>query len=142
MPKVMLHHVETTYLKEFYRARERNIEVTTGYLARTFKVKPASAFDVVSKLLEKNMLEKAGWGKFKLTPSGVVVAARIIHNHRILETYFHRELGLSPSEACLHASKIDDQIGEPVIRRMCLKLDFPNTCIHGNEVKHKECREE
>lgn len=142
MPKIVLNPVETSYLKELYRARERNIETTTGYLAETFKVRPASAFDVISRLLEKNMVEKKGWGKFRLTPHGVAVATRIIHNHRILETFFNKELGLSPSEACFEASKIDDQIGEPVIRKMCFKLDFPTTCIHGNEVRHRECREE
>ncbi|MCS7110070.1 MAG: metal-dependent transcriptional regulator [Candidatus Caldarchaeum sp.] len=142
MPKTALNTVEVNYLKEIYRAQEKNIQPTTGYLADLFSVKPPSAFDVLNRLAEKKMLERTGWGKFVLTARGVATVSKIIHNHRILETYFYKELGLDLSEACLQAARIDQQVGEPLVKRMCEKLNFPTTCIHGNEVKHRGCRDE
>lgn len=142
MPKIELNKVETSYLKEIYRAVERNLEPSTGYMAKLFTVKPASAFDVLDRLVEKKMLERTGWGKFRLTSRGISLAARIMHNHRILETYFHKELGLSVADACSQAAKIDHQVGDLLVRKMCERLNFPQTCIHGNEVKHRGCRDE
>ncbi|MDW8084548.1 MAG: metal-dependent transcriptional regulator [Candidatus Caldarchaeum sp.] len=142
MPKIELNKVETSYLKEIYRAVERNFEPSTGYMAKLFTVKPASAFDVLDRLVEKKMVERTGWGKFRLTSRGISLAARIMHNHRILETYFHKELGLGVADACSQAAKIDHQVGDLLVRKMCERLNFPKTCIHGNEVKHRGCRDE
>lgn len=139
MPKMELNSVETTYLQEMYRAHEGKTTITTGYFAKKFMVKPASAFDVIERLAKKKLVERTGWGKFRLTSRGLMVAARIIHNHRVLETYFSINLGLSPSDACLQASRIDYAIGDLVVRKMCMRLNYPSVCIHGNEVRHQKC---
>lgn len=141
MPKIELNTVETSYLKEIYRALEKNLEPSTGYLAKMFTVRPASAFDVLERLVQKKMVERAGWGRFKLTPRGISTASRIIHNHRVLETFFNKELGLAASDACSQAERIDYQVGELLIKKMCERLNYPHTCIHGNEVKHAKCKE-
>lgn len=139
MPKISLQQVETSYLLQLYRAHENQHTPTTGELAKTFAVKPASAIDVLNRLSEKKLVAKTGWGKFRLTPRGHALALRVIHNHRILETFFHRELGLEAGEACIEAGRIDYLIGDEVVKRLCQRLNNPATCIHGKEVKHLRC---
>ncbi|MEM2096100.1 MAG: metal-dependent transcriptional regulator [Candidatus Caldarchaeum sp.] len=139
MPKMELNSVETTYLQELYRTHEAKTLVSTGYFAKKFMVRPASAFDVIDRLVRKKLVERTGWGKFRLTSRGHMVAARIIHNHRIIETYFSTHLGLSPSDACQQASRIDYAIGDLVVKKMCMRLNYPSVCIHGNEVRHQKC---
>ncbi|BAJ51179.1 metal dependent repressor, DtxR family [Candidatus Caldarchaeum subterraneum] len=139
MPKFILQQVESSYLLELYRAHENQHTPTTGELAKAFAVKPASAVDVLNRLSEKKLVTKIGWGKFSLTPRGHAVALRVIHNHRILETFFHKELGLETDKACIEASRIDYAIGDEVVIRLCQRLNNPSTCIHGKEVKHPRC---
>ncbi|MEM1946964.1 MAG: metal-dependent transcriptional regulator [Candidatus Caldarchaeum sp.] len=140
MPKMTLNPVEASYLREMYRKGENSLEISTGDLAKIFDVRPASVVDVVHRLARKKLVEKQGWGKIALSKKGLSVAARIIHNHRVLETYFSRGLGLEVEDSCTEAAKIDYLIGDKVIRRLCEKLSFPEQCIHGFEVSHEICR--
>ncbi len=139
MPKTSLNQVETNYLREIYRAIERSSEVTTGWLAKTFNVRPASAVDVLNRLRNKRLVEKQGWGRIRLTRQGTILASQIIHNHRVLELYFNQGFGIPAEDACKEASKIDYLLGEIVIRKICEKLRFPDRCIHGLEVRHDSC---
>lgn len=140
MPKLEINPVEAAYLREIYRAIEKGLDPSTTYLARIFRVRPASAFDVVERLVKKNLAERMGWGRFRLSTRGMNIAYTTIHNHRILETYFYNELGFSVNEACIEAAKIDYCIGQEVVTRLCSRLNYPEKCIHGNEVKHRRCR--
>jgi len=131
MPKTVINIVEARYLAEIYRHLERSQKPTTGTLANIFKVRPASAVDVLNRLSRKQLVRKAGWGKFVLTTKGVELASSIIRNHRVLETYFHRELDLPPDQACAEAAKIDLLVGKTVVDRLWGRLENPTKCIHG-----------
>ncbi|MEM4281859.1 MAG: metal-dependent transcriptional regulator [Candidatus Caldarchaeum sp.] len=140
MPKITLNPVEASYLREMYRVGENSLEISTGNLAKIFDVRPASVVDVMHRLARKQLVEKQGWGKIALSRKGLSLAARIIHNHRVLETYFNRGLGIGVEASCTEAAKIDYLIGDEVMRRLCEKISFPEQCIHGFEVSHEICR--
>jgi DtxR family Mn-dependent transcriptional regulator len=131
MPKIILNTAEARYLAEIYRSLERSEKPTTGKLANTFKVRPASVVDVLNRLSRKQLVKRAGWGRFVLTPKGAEIAASIIRNHRVLETYFCRELEIPPDLACAEAAKIDYLVGKTVVDRLWARLDNPDKCIHG-----------
>lgn len=135
-----MNHVEARYLSEIYRILERREIVATGVLAEMFRVKPSSVVDVVERLRRKGLIERPTWGRMILTRKGFVAASKIIHNHRVLELYFRDRLDLPPEETCSQALLIDYMIGDPVIKKMCEKLSYPTSCIHGLEVRHLGCR--
>jgi len=140
MPKITINPVEANYLRVIYRAHESQKDLTTGLLAESFHVKPASAVDVVNRLVSKGLVVRKGWGKFDFSKKGEALALKLIHNHRVLETYFSYELALDHKTACYEASKIDYLMGDEVVKRFCLKLGYPVRCMHGKEVPHNICR--
>ncbi|MCS7129587.1 MAG: metal-dependent transcriptional regulator [Candidatus Caldarchaeum sp.] len=139
MPKININEVEKQYLQHIYRSLEDSVEVSTGSLADAFKVRPASAVDVLNRLAARGLIKRTGWGRFSLSQRGMKLASRIIHNHRVLETYFSRNLGLTEAEACREASKIDHLVGDAVVRQFCKILGHPSKCIHGRDMVHTSC---
>jgi len=139
VPKITVSLGERNYLATIYRTLEKKEEPSTGYLAKKLGVRDASVVDMVRRLERKKLIKQYARGKITLTNKGVKVAQKIIHNHRILELFFHKKLNLSKREACIEAHRIDHQIGDKVITRICTMLKNPDKCIHGLEVIHIGC---
>jgi DtxR family Mn-dependent transcriptional regulator len=140
VPKNYLNFVEFRYMTELYRLWESEKRLSTGVLASKFGVRPASVVDVLERLERRGLIERPRWGKIIFTRKGLTTAAKIIHNHRVLELYFRDMLGISDDEACHQAKRIDHLVGDLVVWRMCERLSYPERCIHGYEVRHKGCR--
>jgi Mn-dependent DtxR family transcriptional regulator len=65
---------------------------------------------------------------------------KVVHNHRVIESYFVIVLGLDAEYACTEASKIGHIVGDRVVASMCRSLNWPERCVHGREVSHRTCR--
>jgi Mn-dependent DtxR family transcriptional regulator len=90
--------------------------------------------------LAKGIVRRTGWGTFELTAHGRMTAAKVVHNHRVIESYFVIVLGLDAEYACREASKIGHIAGDRVVASMCRSLNWPERCVHGREVSHSTCR--
>ncbi|MEM0444380.1 MAG: metal-dependent transcriptional regulator [Nitrososphaerota archaeon] len=131
---------EATYLITLLKMRGLR-RTGTSALAAKFGVKESSVVDVIKRLEEKGLLVRDPWRSIILTRRGEMLAEQLIHNHRVIETYLHRVLKISAALACNEAQKLDNLLDRRTITSMCHALNYPDTCIHGEEIKHyKWCR--
>jgi DtxR family transcriptional regulator, Mn-dependent transcriptional regulator len=130
---------EAIYLVELMKMQGR-ARTGTRALAERFGVREASVVDVVRRLEEKGLLLRDPWRSVRLTRRGEALAERILHNHRVVETYLHRVLKLGEGPACREAQKIDYLLENDTIISMCSVLNYPSQCIHGEEIRHDWCR--
>jgi DtxR family Mn-dependent transcriptional regulator len=138
MPSQVLSQREASYLVALVKTRGQ-ARTGTRILAERFGVREASVVDVVRRLEEKGLLRREPWRSISLTRRGGVLAEKILHNHRVVETYFQRVLKLGVVPACREAQKIDYLLDNDTVMSMCSILDYPTQCIHGEEIRHGWC---
>ncbi|MCD6511527.1 MAG: metal-dependent transcriptional regulator [Thaumarchaeota archaeon] len=127
-----LTQTEANYLKRIYvNSFEKNWRVTSVSLAEELGVKAPSVVDMLKKLERKGLIIRIRWSEVRLTDEGIKVVRKLLYNHRILELYFSKVLGMDADESCREASKIDALIGDEVIIRLCDLLGRPDRCPHG-----------
>ncbi len=95
-------------------------------IARTLRVKPPSAVEIILRLQSKRLLEK-GPGGVRVSPAGHTALNEMHRSHRILETML-ANLGLSPDVACRESKKIDRYVSMEVTRAFCNYLGHPSAC--------------
>lgn len=139
MQKIELTSTKNSYLLALWRLEEDKQELSTGKLAKIFDVKPPSVIDALKKLESYGLVRRAPWKRIGITKKGNDLALNIIHNHRILEVYFKKVLGLDDETSCREASKMDYLVGMGLIKKICKALNYPETCIHGKALVHKKC---
>lgn len=135
-----LERREAEYLLELYRVAEAGGRTSTGALAKRFRVKPPSAVEVLRRLEDRGLVKRSRWRHVELSMRGEPLARRLIHRHRVLETFFHRELRLEPAASCREAAKIDYIISDDVVNRLCSSLGYPSRCVHGRPLIHVDCQ--
>jgi Mn-dependent transcriptional regulator len=143
MPKSVAHGLtsaDVRLLLEVQRMMEEGESPGTVQLAKRLRVRPPTVSEVVRRLEAKGIVRRTGWGTFELTAHGRMTAAKVVHNHRVIESYFVIILGLDAEYACREASKIGHIVGDRVVASMCRSLNWPERCVHGREVSHRTCR--
>ncbi|MCS7143116.1 MAG: metal-dependent transcriptional regulator [Aigarchaeota archaeon] len=144
MPKTpkRLSTVQATYLTEILKMTQAGRQVTTGVLAERFKVRPPTVVGVMRELESKGLLKRVGWGRVDLTDQGRGVASDLIHVHRVIETYFANVIGIDPERSCRLARSIETAIRRDEAAMFCKLLNYPDKCVHGEEVVHAWCRDQ
>ncbi len=143
MPKSAAHHLtnsDVRFLLEVQRMVEEGESPGTVQLAKRLGVRPPTVSETLKRLEAKGIVKRTGWGTFELTARGRRIAAKVVHNHRVIESYFVTVFGLDAEYACREASKIGHIVGDMVVARMCRSLNWPERCVHGREVSHQTCR--
>jgi len=138
--KPILTQPEAAYIEEIYRQVEKGLTPSVSRLATKFGVKMPSAVEMLDKLEKKGFIVRRPWKTPKITLSGRALAENIVHNHRIIEIYFTKKLGLDSDFCCEEATKIDNLIGDEVVSRMCVDLSHPDESCHGIPIKHVYCK--
>lgn len=131
-----LSRSEVAYLKTIYRMNETNEKTSVSALAKRFDVRLPSAIEILSKLEKKGLVVRRPWKVPVLSKRGATLTESVMHQHRILELYLNRKLGVSSELSCTQASKIDYLFDSDVIEKMCQSLDRPNRCLHGYPIRH------
>jgi len=133
-----LSRSEVAYLQAMYRLSESNDSASVSTLAKRFEVRLPTTIEILDKLEQKQLVAKKPWRAPVLTRKGVVVAESIMHQHRIVESYFNTKLGFDSKRSCAEASKIDYLLDPDLVAEMCKALNRPNQCQHGNAIRHSE----
>jgi len=97
-------------------------------------VKPATATELLSQLIEKGLVAKGGWGSYRLTARGEIVAAELTMKHRVLETFLVLSLGYGVDEACRISASFEHSVPMDVVARIYESLNRPCTCPHGKPI--------
>jgi DtxR family Mn-dependent transcriptional regulator len=133
-----LSRSEIAYLEMIYRMSETHDAASVSALATRFGVKLPSAIEILEKLEKKGLVVRKPWRIPELSKRGTALAESIMHQHRILELYLNRMLGLNSKLSCTQASKIAYLLDSKVIQRMCKALNRPARCLHGHPIQHRD----
>lgn len=129
---------EVAYLETMHRLSESHDAASVSALAKRFGVKMPTAIEILDKLEERGLVIRRPWKVPELSIKGRRLAESAMHQHRIVELYFSRNLGLSPDKSCIEASKIAYLLDKTVIEKMCKALNRPTQCIHGYPIRHRD----
>ena len=133
----MLTHAAEDYLKSIYKLQEKGTKVSTGTLAETLNVKPASATGMLKKLKAMKLVCQERYQEITLTEAGRVVALEIIRHHRLLELYLFKALGVPWENVHEEAEKLEHVISEDVEERIDAVLGYPTADPHGAPIPDK-----
>lgn len=129
---------EVAYLEAMHRLGESHDTASVSTLAKRFGVRLPTAIEVLDKLQEKGLVIRRPWEVPELSVKGKKLAESAMHQHRIVELYLNRNLGLNPEKSCAEASKIAYLLDKAVIEKMCKALNRPTQCIHGYPIRHRD----
>jgi DtxR family Mn-dependent transcriptional regulator len=133
-----LSRSEVAYLETMHRLGESHTATSVSALAKQFGVRLPTAIEILNKLEEKGLVIRRPWKVPELSVKGRRLAESVMHQHRIVELYFSRNLGLNSEKSCAEASKIDYLLDKAVIEKMCRALNRPSHCNHGNPIRHRD----
>jgi DtxR family Mn-dependent transcriptional regulator len=133
-----LTRAEVAYLEMMHRLGESHDPTSVSALAKQFKVRLPTAIEILNKLEQKGLVIRRPWKVPELSSKGRRLAESVIHQHRIVELYLSRNLGLNPEKSCTEASKIAHLLDKTVIAKMCKALDRPTRCVHGYPISHRD----
>jgi len=122
------------YLKAIYAlSREEGNAPTasTSSIADALGVRPASVTGMVKRLAESGYLTHVPYRGVTLTPEGDREALRVIHRHRIIETYLCTRLGYAWEDVHDEAERLEHASSDQLIERMAEALKGPTHDPHG-----------
>ncbi len=114
---------------------------STSKFAKKYDVHPSTVTEHFQRLKKLGLISYKKYKGIQLTKKGIIEGELLMWKHRILETYFTEEFGLSKDKACEEANKIDFYISNNIIEHMCKKNNHPKICPCGNEISRRFCTE-
>jgi Mn-dependent DtxR family transcriptional regulator len=131
-----LSRTEVTYLETIYRMNENHVDASVSALAKKFGVRLPSAIGILDKLEAKGLVIRKPWRIPELSKRGATITESVMHQHRIVELYLNKKLGVDSKLSCVEASKIDYLLDGEVVEKMCIALNRPSRCLHGYPIQH------
>lgn len=104
------------YLRKIYEVTEKGEEsTTTSELAEKAEVTDASTSEAVSKLEDEDLVCKAAYQGFTLSPMGKEEGKKLKQRHDILEDFFE-QIGLENPEK--EAENVETSISEQAVTQI------------------------
>lgn len=104
------------YLRKIYQITEGGDESTsTSELAEAMQVTNASASEAVAKLEEENLVCRAPYKGFTLSPVGKEKGKKLAEKHEKLEAFF-KKIGLKDPEK--EAGNIETEISRQAVQKV------------------------
>jgi DtxR family Mn-dependent transcriptional regulator len=129
------------YLKAIYKLEsDSGSAVSTNALAKSLKVTPASASDMVRRLADAGHVAHARYHGVTLTESGRRIALGVVRRHRLLELYLSEALGMPWDRVHDHAEVLEHAVSEELEELIAAKLGHPERDPHGDPIPDREGR--
>jgi DtxR family Mn-dependent transcriptional regulator len=137
---MMLSAVMEDYLKAIYQLQaEGDGElVRTSAVAEHLDVTPPTVTSMVSKLEERELVEREKYKGVTLTTDGERVALEVIRHHRLLEAYLTEHLDFTWSEVHDEADRLEHHISEAFEERVAAVLEDPTVDPHGAPIPNAD----
>jgi DtxR family Mn-dependent transcriptional regulator len=128
------------YLKVVYKLEERegSPPVSTGDVARSMEVSPASASNMIKRLDDLGFLTYEAYEGATLTTPGRTVALEVLRHHRLLELYLKEVMGFSWDEIHEEAEILEHHISERFESRIEEMLGHPSRDPHGHPIPTRD----
>ena len=113
---------EQKYLKAIFEITENGEKATkTSQIANKLEVSDASVTEAVQKLEEQDLVCRAPYKGFTLSPMGKNQAQKLQEKQETVEKYLRQELGLENVEK--QAQKITNDLEQETIQKMKNKIE-------------------
>ncbi len=122
------------YLEAIYKLHQDGKKLGTTELGKELLVSPASATDMMDRLIDKGLAEKSREKGIELTCKGRKAALELIRKHRISERFLVDVLGMDWKDVHEEACKLEHVLSPEVESRMEALLKNPDTCPHGQPI--------
>ncbi|WP_136717862.1 metal-dependent transcriptional regulator [Halorientalis salina] len=115
------------YLKAIYLVQEQEDgPASTGRVAETLDVSPASANEMIGKLEERDLLDHEKYKGVTLTDEGIRKASDALQTYCIIERFLHEVLDVE--EFRHEAKQLEPVIDETVAERLDTIIDREPQC--------------
>ena len=122
------------YLEAIYKLNQESRRLGTTELGKELAVSPASATEMMDRLVEKGLAEKSREKGIALTRKGRKAALELIRKHRISERFLVDVLGMDWKDVHEEACKLEHVLSPEVESRMEALLKNTGTCPHGHPI--------
>jgi len=128
------------YLKAIFRLTMENERASTGKIAATLSVSPASVTDMLQRLAAEDppLVDYRKHRGVSLTADGEKVALETLRHHRLLELFLHELLGYSWDKVHEEADRLEHVISEYFEERVSQVLGDPERGLHGEPIPSVE----
>lgn len=137
----MLSQAEENYLKALFQLSSNspdNEGAGTNELAAYLDVKPATAYDMLKRLKEKNLVSYKKYGKNSLTDKGEQFAVNVIRKHRLWETFLYDKLEFTWDEVHEVAEQLEHIKSKKLIEKLEEFLGYPEVDPHGDPIPNNK----
>ena len=128
------------YLEAIYKLATDGKRLGTTELGKELAVSPASATEMMERLVDKGLAEKSRDRGIALTRKGRKAALDLIRRHRISERFLVDVLGMDWKDVHEEACKLEHVLSPEVESRMTALLTKTDTCPHGHPIPDKQGR--
>ena len=125
------------YLKSIFLIASRGAEgcaVATGELATALGVSPGTVTGMLKTLSEADLATYTPYEGARLTPSGRVLALKVLRRHRLLELFLARTLRMAWDEVHEEAEHMEHAASDRLIDRIDAFLGCPEVDPHGDPI--------
>lgn len=122
------------YLTELLRLEERGVRATTSELADRLAVARPSVSGMLERLAEDGFVVRERYRPVRLTRRGRAAARRVLHRHRLIETFLVDILGLPADRVHAEAHRLEHAMSDEVVQRLDRWLGHPRHDPHGTPI--------
>lgn len=121
------------YIKRIFQFEENSIPVTNKLLAEALDVAPASASQMVTKLVHSKLVTFED-GTIKLTEEAKIVAMDLVSKHRLWESFLLENFGYRWEEVHDDAELLEHATSPFLLAKLNEFLNYPTHCPHGGRI--------
>lgn len=125
---------EAIVLRYVYGQLKDKPIIGVNEVAEFLGISPASAFEIINRLVRKKLLLRIKRRGYVLTEHGSNVAEKLVFVHRVLERVFSEILGMSPKCACELAAQIDYLVSVRNAKKAFEFFKYPTHCPCNKEI--------
>lgn len=120
------------YLSQIYLIKRDYAKVTNLRLSERLKVSKPAVTQSVKRLSKLDLVQQDRYGVINLTDEGREVAKAVLERHYLIEHVLVDMLGYPWEKSDREAKSLQVIISEELKDHINDKLNYPNTCPHGN----------
>lgn len=126
------------YLKNIYEIECRQVKVTTNELAARLNISAASVSGMLKKLARMKLIDYIPYHGVKLTSAGKKMALSILRQHRLIELFLARTLGIPWDRVHQEAEYLEHVISPELENRIDSYLGHPKFDPHGAPIPQRD----
>ena len=133
MSEITEEYLETLWISE--ENGEKMAHLT--WIAYHLKIAAPSAFEMLKKMEKEGLVIYKARQGIELTDKGREIARRIIRAHRLTEVLMDKTLKMNIQEETVCG--MEHHMDEQFMDALCMLLNHPTKCPHGNPIPKGKC---